>query len=87
MRERSRGSRTRLRSAPVRVKRGRAPVTVSAAGTSSRAVAPFPLDPLTTSLAVFLSEVFPHEVLPTTEERYSLAGWFRPRAELPLENV
>jgi SM-20-related protein len=39
------------------------------------------------TLAVFLSEVFPHEVLPTTEERYSLAGWFRPRAELPLENV
>jgi SM-20-related protein len=39
------------------------------------------------TLAVFLSEVFPHEVLPTTTQRYSLAGWFRPRAELPLANI
>ncbi|WP_108944351.1 2OG-Fe(II) oxygenase [Shewanella halifaxensis] len=26
---------------------------------------------------VFLSERFPHEVLPTTVNRYSIAGWFR----------
>lgn len=29
------------------------------------------------SLAVFLSEEFPHEVLPTRRSRYSVAGWFR----------
>ncbi|MGD8171438.1 2OG-Fe(II) oxygenase [Vibrio sp. TRT 21S02] len=28
-------------------------------------------------LFVFLSEQFPHEVLPTNAERYSIAGWFR----------
>lgn len=26
---------------------------------------------------IFLSEVFPHEVLPATKDRYSIAGWFR----------
>lgn len=39
------------------------------------------------TLAVFLSEEIPHEVLPTRADRYSLTGWFRCRAELPLENV
>ena len=29
------------------------------------------------TIAVFLSEEFPHEVLPTSRERYSVAGWFR----------
>lgn len=29
------------------------------------------------TLAIFLSEVFPHEVLPTNRHRYSIAGWFR----------
>ena len=29
------------------------------------------------TLAVFLSEEFPHEVLPAERNRYSLAGWFR----------
>ncbi|MFM1895514.1 MAG: hypothetical protein RLZZ385_588 [Pseudomonadota bacterium] len=29
------------------------------------------------SLAVFLSEAFPHEVQPTRRERYSIAGWYR----------
>ncbi|MCX8793230.1 2OG-Fe(II) oxygenase [Vibrio parahaemolyticus] len=29
------------------------------------------------SLLVFLSEQFPHEVLPTNAERFSIAGWFR----------
>ncbi|MCP8898913.1 2OG-Fe(II) oxygenase [Gilvimarinus xylanilyticus] len=28
-------------------------------------------------LVVFLSEEFPHEVLPAARERYSIAGWFR----------
>lgn len=29
------------------------------------------------SLVVFLSEDFPHEVLPASIDRYSVAGWFR----------
>lgn len=29
------------------------------------------------TLAIFLSEEFPHEVLPANRERYSIAGWFR----------
>ncbi len=29
------------------------------------------------TLAVFLSEEFPHEVLPARRDRYSIAGWFR----------
>jgi SM-20-related protein len=29
------------------------------------------------TVAVFLSEEFPHEVLPARRERYSIAGWFR----------
>jgi SM-20-related protein len=33
--------------------------------------------PLFGTLVLFLSEVFPHEVLPTRKTRYSLAGWFR----------
>lgn len=33
--------------------------------------------PLMGTLVVFLSEDFPHEVLPPTRERYSIAGWFR----------
>lgn len=33
--------------------------------------------PLAGRLVVFLSEDFPHEVLPATRERYSIAGWFR----------
>lgn len=28
-------------------------------------------------LVIFLSEEFPHEVLPARRERYSIAGWFR----------
>ncbi|WP_053980078.1 2OG-Fe(II) oxygenase [Marinagarivorans algicola] len=28
-------------------------------------------------VVVFLSEEFPHEVLPATRDRYSIAGWFR----------
>ena len=30
-------------------------------------------------LVVFLSELFPHEVLPANKDRYSIAGWFRIR--------
>lgn len=29
------------------------------------------------TIVVFLSEDFPHEVLPATRDRYSIAGWFR----------
>ncbi|WP_457746087.1 2OG-Fe(II) oxygenase [Sulfurimonas sp.] len=29
------------------------------------------------TMVVFMSELFPHEVLPTRKERYSIAGWFR----------
>lgn len=28
-------------------------------------------------LVIFLSEQFPHEVLPAQQQRYSIAGWFR----------
>ncbi|MEQ3446267.1 2OG-Fe(II) oxygenase [Pseudoalteromonas sp. XMcav2-N-2] len=33
--------------------------------------------PLHGTLALFLSEEFPHEVLPAKRDRYSIAGWFR----------
>lgn len=33
--------------------------------------------PLMGTLVTFLSEDFPHEVLPATRDRYSIAGWFR----------
>ena len=33
--------------------------------------------PLMGTIAIFLSEEFPHEVLPATRDRYSIAGWFR----------
>lgn len=33
--------------------------------------------PLLGTLVVFLSEEFPHEVLPAQRDRYSIAGWFR----------
>ena len=33
--------------------------------------------PLYGTLAIFLSEEFPHEVLPAARDRYSVAGWFR----------
>tara|TARA_R110002060_G_scaffold46443_1_gene57623 strand:+ start:29 stop:718 length:690 start_codon:yes stop_codon:yes gene_type:complete len=29
------------------------------------------------TIVVFLSEEFPHEVLPATRDRYAIAGWFR----------
>ncbi|MGF1699464.1 2OG-Fe(II) oxygenase [Photobacterium makurazakiensis] len=35
------------------------------------------LQPKSGRLLVFLSELFPHEVLPTNVERFSIAGWFR----------
>jgi SM-20-related protein len=41
------------------------------------------IEPIGGRLVVFLSEDFPHEVLTTHQERYSLTGWFR-RNELPL---
>ncbi|MEJ2043765.1 MAG: 2OG-Fe(II) oxygenase [Reinekea sp.] len=33
--------------------------------------------PLFGTVVVFLSEEFPHEVLPAMRDRYSIAGWFR----------
>jgi SM-20-related protein len=36
------------------------------------------------SLVVFLSADLPHEVLPASRERLSLAGWFRRRGSAPL---
>lgn len=33
--------------------------------------------PLLGTVVVFLSEEFPHEVLPAYRDRYSIAGWFR----------
>lgn len=35
------------------------------------------------TVVVFLSEEFPHEVLPASKERYSIAGWFRQKASNP----
>ena len=29
------------------------------------------------TIVIFLSELFPHEVLPANQDRYSIAGWFR----------
>ena len=33
--------------------------------------------PAFATAVVFLSEEFPHEVLPAQRDRYSIAGWFR----------
>lgn len=33
--------------------------------------------PLLGTIVVFLSEEFPHEVLPAKRDRYSIAGWYR----------
>lgn len=38
--------------------------------------------PLFGTLVVFLSEEFPHEVLPAKRDRYSIAGWFRVNASI-----
>jgi len=38
------------------------------------------IDPAMGTLAVFLSEEFPHEVLPANRDRYSIAGWYRVNA-------
>ncbi len=37
------------------------------------------------TVVVFLSEHFPHEILPTYTDRYSIAGWFMPRGKLPAQ--
>lgn len=36
----------------------------------------FTLEPLAGRMVVFMSEDFPHEVLPTQKKRESIAGWF-----------
>ena len=38
--------------------------------------------PLLGTLVTFLSEEFPHEVLPASRDRYSIAGWFRVNASV-----
>lgn len=38
--------------------------------------------PLYGTVVVFLSEDFPHEVLPASRDRYSVAGWFRVNTSL-----
>ncbi len=38
--------------------------------------------PLLGTIALFLSEDFPHEVLPALRDRYSIAGWFRVNASI-----
>lgn len=38
--------------------------------------------PLHGTVVVFLSEEFPHEVLPAKRDRYSIAGWFRVNASI-----
>jgi SM-20-related protein len=38
--------------------------------------------PLYATVVVFLSEEFPHEVLPANRDRYSVAGWFRVNSSL-----
>ena len=38
------------------------------------------VQPLAGAAVFFLSEEFPHEVLPARRERYSIAGWFRSRS-------
>lgn len=35
------------------------------------------VQPVLGTVVIFLSEVFPHEVLPADRDRYSVAGWFR----------
>jgi SM-20-related protein len=46
--------------------------------------------PQLATLVVFLSEEFPHEVLPARRDRHSIAGWFRVNgsaANLPFTNT
>lgn len=38
--------------------------------------------PLLGTVVIFLSEEFPHEVLPANRHRYSIAGWFRVNASV-----
>jgi SM-20-related protein len=41
--------------------------------------------PLLGTLVTFLSEEFPHEVLPANRDRYSIAGWFRVNTSIPTK--
>jgi len=38
--------------------------------------------PLYGTIVIFLSEEFPHEVLPASRDRFSVAGWFRVNASI-----
>ncbi len=46
------------------------------------AAQPLDVPPVGGTLVTFLSDHFPHEVLPATRERLSLTGWFRTREGL-----
>ena len=39
--------------------------------------------PLMGTVVLFLSEEFPHEVLPAQRDRYSIAGWYRVNGSTP----
>ncbi|XOV90335.1 MAG: 2OG-Fe(II) oxygenase [Pseudomonadota bacterium] len=39
------------------------------------------------TLVLFLSEEFPHEVLPANRHRYSVAGWYRLNTSAALEQI
>tara|TARA_R110002073_G_scaffold39534_3_gene112730 strand:+ start:1806 stop:2480 length:675 start_codon:yes stop_codon:yes gene_type:complete len=39
------------------------------------------------TVAVFLSEEFPHEVLPVSRSRYSVAGWYRLNSSAGLDQI
>ncbi|GAB1257388.1 2OG-Fe(II) oxygenase [Aurantivibrio plasticivorans] len=40
------------------------------------------VEPVWGRVVIFLSEVFPHEVLPASRSRYSLTGWYRVNATI-----
>jgi SM-20-related protein len=54
-------------------------------GPNDNEIGRFP--PVLGTLVVYLSERFPHEVLPTRTHRYSIAGWFRQRPEPVLAHA
>ncbi|WP_249038072.1 2OG-Fe(II) oxygenase [Shewanella algidipiscicola] len=43
------------------------------------------VEPRFGTMVIFLSERFPHEVLPSHKDRYSLTGWYRINEGIPLD--
>lgn len=41
--------------------------------------------PLHETFVVFLSQEFPHEVLPANRDRYSIAGWFQANTSVTIK--